>query len=81
MTHTIETLEEMRRRWHETHTYSVVRSHREPKNQSRTIVATALHWDDAQKMADKLQEEECRKKPLESSWTRDVFLVEMEPTK
>lgn len=79
----METLEEMRRRWHESHTYRVIRSHRGigrrlPKDTYQVIVAAGLHWDDAQKMADELQEEECRKKPLQSCWTRDVFLVEME---
>ena len=63
-------------------TYSVMRSRRLPPGSKHfhevSIVATGLCWEVAKAECNRLEREEREAKPLQTSWTRDVFYCERE---
>jgi hypothetical protein len=58
--------------------YSIIRSHRD-KTTTETVVETGLTWEDADAKRDILSCAETTAHPEKSCWTRDVFVVRLEP--
>lgn len=59
-------------------TYSIIRSRRRSQKTVETIVATGLSWADADSQRNAMAEADRAAHPTESSWTRDVFVVQLE---
>jgi hypothetical protein len=62
--------------------YRVLRNSKFPPGgkfyDATTIEAEGLCWDDAKAMSERLQQEEAASKPLQTSWTYDIFFCERE---
>lgn len=59
-------------------TYSIIRSSRQSQRTVETVVETGLSWEAADSERNKLADADRAENPLKSSWTRDVFVVQME---
>ena len=60
--------------------YRVLRNHRLPLGSKfydvTTVEAVGLNWTDAKALSERLQREEAESKPLQTSWTYDIFFCE-----
>ena len=59
-------------------TYSIIRSSRQSQKTVKTLVETGLSWEAADSKRDELAAVDRAENPHKSSWTRDVFVVQME---
>ncbi len=59
-------------------TYSIIKSKRDGRKENRSLVASGLSWEDADKRRDELQAIERRANPHLTSWTIALYLVELE---
>jgi hypothetical protein len=59
-------------------TYRIVRSSRPSQKTVETTIETGLSWEVADKKRNELGEAYRAANPLKSSWTRDLFIVQME---
>jgi hypothetical protein len=59
-------------------TYSIVRSHRDNDGEWEKIVDSGLDWNTAKARAEELSEAERRAHPEKTSWTRDLFIPQLE---
>lgn len=62
--------------------YKVLRSRKMPHTSRyytvTTVEAAGLRWEDAKALSERLQSEEAEAKPLQTSWTYDIFFCERE---
>jgi len=58
-------------------TYTVSRNQRSKAEISNAVVASGLCLAEARTLQEKLQNAEATAKPNETSWTRDVFWLEL----
>jgi hypothetical protein len=59
-------------------TYSIIRSSRKNQKIVETVLETGLSWEAADSQRNELAEADRAENSLKSSWTRDVFVVQME---
>jgi hypothetical protein len=59
-------------------TYNVIRSHRGKDRIREEVVEAGLDWDAADAKRNQLNEAERRAHPDQTSWMRDLFLVQRE---
>ena len=59
-------------------TYRILRNTRHGSGWQDIIEAKGLCWEEAAQRRDRMTEEEIVKHPNKTSWTRDVFIIEME---
>lgn len=62
--------------------YKVLRNHKLPVTSRyydvTTVEASGLRWEEAKALSERLQREEAASKPLQTSWTIDIFFPERE---
>jgi len=60
-------------------TYSIIRSSRKNRKTVETVMETGLGWDAADSQRNEIAAAYRAANPLKSSWSGDVFIVQMEP--
>ncbi len=59
-------------------TYSIIRSSRRCQKTVNTVLEQGLSWETADSRRNQLAANDRAEHPLRSSWSRDVFVVQME---
>ena len=59
-------------------TYSILRSSRTSGKTIETVVTTGLSWEVASSERAKLDAAEAEAHPLQTSWTSDLFIIQLE---
>ena len=62
----------------ENRTYRIIRNHRDTDGQWDVVVQSGLDWNTADAKRNELSRAEMALHPTKTSWTRDLFIVEME---
>lgn len=76
----IRRLAEIARRDHEENArYRVYRSEIVGMRRQEVTTASGLSYDEARRAADRMNSQMCAGRPNETSWTRPLYLVQMEP--